>query len=226
MARVLIVDDDADIRHALGALLRRQGHEVVGAADGADALQTLAGTDPFDLIVLDINMPGLDGIEVCRRVRQREVLPILFLSARGGEQDKVQALMAGGDDYLVKPFSAAELEARITAQLRRYRVYPAAAQATRLRAGNLEVDPEARQAWVGGQPVALTAREFAIVELLARRPSRVFSVDDIYRHAWQGAEAVADKTVMAHISNIRHKFAGLGDTSLIRTVWGAGYRLL
>ena len=229
MNHILVVDDDSDIRDVLGLLLQRHGFAVTCVADGVAALDLLA-RQHVDLLVLDVNMPGPDGLEVCRQLRERAaVLPILFLSALGREADKVAGLMAGGDDYLVKPFSSAELVARITAQLRRVnRFAPAAAVPDNpqcLRAGVLQVDLDTCRVRVAGQPVTLTEREFRLLALLARRPERVFSLEELHQGAWDNHDPVADKTIMAHISNLRHKLGAAGGAGLVETVWGFGYRL-
>lgn len=232
MSRILIADDEKELVALLKDSLEERGHVVLTAYDGPQALQQ-ARCLP-DLILLDVMMPGADGFEVCRRIRADVDCPILFLSARQAEADRIRGLTLGGDDYLLKPFSLKELLARIDAHLRREaraqeRRGAAAGGAphrgSRLTFGALSLDLLARQAVVGERPLALTRREFDVVELLALHPGQVFSKEQIYERVW-GYDAEGDAaTVTEHVKKIRAKLAEAGaPLDWIATVWGIGYR--
>ena len=224
--RILVVDDDPHIRDVICFALQKAGMEVAAAQDGADALVQFERT-PADLIVLDIGMPEVDGLEVCRRVRKTSDVPILFLSARSDEIDRVLGLELGGDDYVTKPFSPRELVARISAILKRAKAAPPQEPAgpSLLERGRLKLDAERFEVRFAGAPVPLTALEFSILRLLATRPGIVFSRDQIMDSAYPGNVHVSDRTIDSHIRNIRAKFAANQCEAIIETVHSIGFRL-
>jgi two-component system OmpR family response regulator len=224
--RILIVDDDLHIREVIRVALKKAGMAVVEARDGKEALSRFAGDKP-DLIVLDIGMPEFDGLEVCREVRKTSDVPILFLSARDEEIDRVLGLEIGGDDYVTKPFSPRELVARINVILRRTNsrgADPKADQAA-LTQGRLSVDPEQHVASFAGTPLRLTAIEFGILRTFLGRPSVVFSREQLMRAAYQLNIQVSDRTIDSHIRNIRAKLAAANCDNVIETIHGVGFKL-
>jgi DNA-binding response OmpR family regulator len=217
---VLVVEDEQAIADLVRAYLRREGFEVIWASSGEQALEEL-GRHPVRLVVLDIGLPGIDGFEVCRRLRTRTTVPILILSARDEEVDRVAGLEAGADDYVVKPFSPRELVARVKAILRRAAGAGVAAEGP-LAAGDVELDPAARSVRVGGEPVELTAREFDLLAALLAHPGVVLSRDRLLELAWQGEFPGGTRTVDVHVAQLRAK---LGRPDLVATVRGAGYKV-
>jgi len=223
--KILIVDDDAHIREVLRFALGKAGMETQEAGDGEAALDSVGRSRP-DLVVLDINMPRMDGLEVCRRLRSEGDLPILFLSSRDDEIDRVVGLELGADDYVVKPFSPREVVARVTAILKRGSRAVADAGAKAAVAHNrLRLDPEAWEARWNGEPVPVTVTEFQLLLLLAGMPSKVFTRDNIIDRLHGPGFAITDRTIDSHIRNLRHKFAAVGAGDLIETRPGVGYRI-
>lgn len=224
--RILIVDDDPHIRDVICFALEKAGMNVSAAGDGAAALAQFERA-PADLIVLDVGMPEVDGLEVCRRLRKQSDVPILFLSARSDEIDRVLGLELGGDDYVTKPFSPRELVARVGAILKRAKTSPAQPDAgdSVIERGRLRLDAERFDVRFAGLTVQLTALEFSIVRMLAARPGIVFSRERIMDSAYAGNVHVSDRTIDSHIRNIRAKFAAAGCASIIDTVHGVGFRL-
>lgn len=223
MTRILVVDDDPHIRDVLRFALVREGYLVTEAADGRAALAAVERDAP-DLIVLDILMPEMDGLEVCRAIRKDAAIPIIFLSSKDDEVDRIVGLELGGDDYMKKPFSPRELVARIKAVLRRgagNRLMPASRV---IRRGDLAIDLDACAASWKGAGVTLSATEFAILRALAEVPGKVFSRDGLMAHAYPDRRFVSDRTIDSHIRNIRAKFAVL-EAEPVETVHGFGYRL-
>jgi two-component system OmpR family response regulator len=222
---ILIVDDDPHIREVLTFALGKAGMDTREAEDGEDALAAVEKWNP-DLVVLDINMPRLDGIEVCRRLRAKGDVPVLFLSSRDDEIDRVVGLELGADDYVVKPFSPREVVARVNAILKRGgRALTAAGSTGRVVHNRLSLDPEGWEARWAGAPVELTATEFQLLLLLASLPSKVFSRDAIIDRLHGPGFAVTDRTIDSHIRNLRAKFVGAGGADLIETRAGIGYRI-
>lgn len=218
--RLLIADDEQDIRALLKDFFEMQGYQTETAKDGKEVLEKIARQP--DLILLDINMPGMDGLEVCRRIREYVSCPILFLTARVEEQDRINGLMTGGDDYIIKPFSLDELNARVTAHLRR--------EARRTRkdslriAGELVIYYSRRCVYCGEENLGLTRTEFDIVELLSMNRGQVFSKERIYEKLW-GYDSEGDEAIVTeHIRRIRMKFRKYSDKTYIETVWGVGYQ--
>ncbi|MBK8815170.1 MAG: response regulator transcription factor [Methylococcaceae bacterium] len=222
---ILVVDDDAHIREVIVFALEKAGMKVTLAEDGRDAIARF-NTVGIDLIVLDINMPEMDGLEVCRELRKTSEIPILFLSSRDDEIDRILGLEIGGDDYVTKPFSPRELVARINAILKRRVLPPKLATPNRnLVFGKLRICPEQHSASWDDNPVALTATEFAMLMLFANHPSRVFSREYIMDNAYDNHVYVSDRTIDSHIRHIRRKFAEAGCHAIIETVHGVGYKL-
>jgi two-component system OmpR family response regulator len=223
---VLVVDDDPHIRQLLVFALAKAGLATREARDGEEAL-ALATDQPPDLMILDINMPRLDGLEVCRRLRPQVSTPILFLSSRDDEIDRVVGIELGGDDYVVKPFSPREVVARVMAILRRTQgspVQPSPA-ATGLGQGHLSLDLDGWTARWGEAEVALTVTEFGILRALASAPSRVFTRDAIIDRLHGPGFALTDRTIDSHVRNLRGKFARVGGHDVVETRAGVGYRL-
>ncbi|MDE1150424.1 MAG: response regulator transcription factor [Azospirillaceae bacterium] len=226
MHRILVVDDDPHIRDVLCFALEKAGMAADWAGNGVEALDRAARTPP-SLVVLDVGMPEMDGLEVCRRLRRTSDVPILFLSARDEEIDRVLGLEIGGDDYVTKPFSPRELVARINVILRRARGGPAAESpaAPPLTHGALVLDGGAHRATVAGRDLGLTAREFMMVKTLAARPSQVFSRNQLMDAAYPDNVHVSDRTIDSHVRNIRAKFLAAGSADGVETVHGVGFRL-
>ncbi len=222
---VLVVDDDPHIRQLLVFALQRAGYATREAQDGEAALAAVAAALP-DLVILDINMPRLDGLEVCRRLRATSDLPILFLSSRDDEIDRVVGIELGGDDYVAKPFSPREVVARTGAILRRSKVKTEATPSpVTLRRGRLSLDSGAWTARFGKEPASLTVTEFAILRALAANPTQVFSRTAIIDHVRGPDFALTDRTIDSHVRNLRAKFASIGCHDLIVTRPGIGYSL-
>jgi two-component system, OmpR family, response regulator len=224
---ILVVDDDPRLREVLVYALTRAGFHVREAGDGRQALTACTQKMP-DLLVLDVLMPELDGLDVCRELRRTSPVPILFLSSKGEELDRVLGLEMGGDDYVTKPFSPRELVSRVKAVLRRTR--PAAPEPDVLSAGAIRLDPEAHRCFVDNAEVSLTLTEFRLLETLLSRPGRAFTRDELVDRAYEGRHFVSGRTVDSHIRRVRQKLrtklqdAGVaGDP--IETVHGLGYRL-
>ena len=223
-ARVLVVEDDRTVAEVVSRYLEREGFAVESVADGHEAVARADAQLP-DIVVLDIMLPGLDGLEVCRRLRARAPIPVVMLTARGGEEDRVLGLELGADDYVSKPFSPRELTARVKAVLRRAgsRLDNSDGVGT-IEYDGLEIDLAAREVRVRGEPATLTAREFELLAFLARRPRRVFRRDELLEHVW-GYTYGDTSTVTVHIRRLREKIED--DPSApryITTVWGVGYR--
>ena len=221
---ILVVDDDPHIRDVVRFAFEKTGMNISIAQDGKEALRQF-DRNVHDLVVLDIGMPEMDGLEVCRQIRKTAETPILFLSARDEEIDRILGLEIGGDDYVTKPFSPRELVARVNAILRRARNAPPPQETKTLSHGGLTIDTGARIASFDGKPVTLTALEFSILRALLARPGFVFTRELILDAAYAGNIHVADRTIDSHIRNIRAKMATAGSDSVIETVHGVGFKL-
>jgi len=225
MARVLIVEDETDLNNLIRDQLRTEGHTVEQAFDGRSAVAAVERAAP-DLVVLDWMLPDLDGLTVCRQLRETHLMPIIMLTARAEEVDRVLGLEVGADDYLTKPFSMRELLARVRAQLRRIelesrRRAPAGADIA-VRVGALTVDPGSRTASLDGKQLKLTPTEFELLHLFAANPGRAFSRDFLLERIWQNDYAGYERAIDTHVTRLRRKLGGLGER--IVTVWGVGYR--
>jgi two-component system, OmpR family, response regulator len=221
---ILVVDDDPHIRDVVRFAFEKTGMTISIAPDGKEALRQF-DRNVHDLVVLDIGMPEMDGLEVCRQIRKTADTPILFLSARDEEIDRILGLEIGGDDYVTKPFSPRELVARVNAILRRTRNAPAPAESNAMSRGGLAIDTDAHTATFADTPVSLTALEFSILRTLLARPGFVFTRELILDAAYAGNIHVADRTIDSHIRNIRAKMAAAGSDSVIETVHGVGFKL-
>lgn len=221
---VLVVDDDPHIRDLLAFALKKAGLAVREAADGEAALADLEEC-PADLVILDINMPRMDGIETCRRIRSQGDLPVLFLSSRDDEIDRILGIELGADDYVTKPFSPREVVARVAAILRRTARTPASLPSEAVIHGRLTLDSQGwRAAWAGTE-VPLTVTEFSIVRVLAAQPRMVFTRDAIIDRVHGPGFAMTDRTIDSHVRNLRGKFAAVGGGDVIETRAGLGYQL-
>ncbi|MCE4938855.1 two-component response regulator YrkP [Bacillus velezensis] len=224
--RILVVEDDHDIGDLLEESLTRAGYEVLRAKDGKRALQLV--NDSLDLVILDIMMPGISGIETCQHIRETSNVPILFLTARSSTLDKTEGLLAGGDDYMTKPFSEEELHARVIAQLRRYTIYQEKKEQeeTFLIGGKLRVSEEFNEVWKEEQQIKLSDLEYRILKLLMSKRNKIFSAQNIYESVWgQPYFYCSNNTVMVHIRKLRSKIEDDPARPVyIKTEWGRGYR--
>lgn len=230
--KILVVDDDKEILFSLSKLLEYDGFEVVQARDGIEALEQLEKEKP-DLILLDIMMPKLDGISALMKIRESNHLPVIVLSAKTQDSDKVYGLTMGADDYICKPYNPAELGARVKALLRRFRAWnemaedKKASDSERICNGGIVLDTAAKQVMVDGEPVKLTATEYKIVNLLISNLNRVFSAEEIYERVWdENVGYAVENTVMVHIRRIREKIEiDTKNPKYIKVVWGIGYKM-
>nr|WP_281349704.1 response regulator transcription factor [Ornithinibacillus caprae] len=230
----MLVDDDPDMIEVLGVYLKKNGYEVVTAGDGIEAVETLEIHQP-DLIMLDVVMPNLDGFEVCHLIRKKTEVPILFLSSKEEDMDKILGLGVGGDDYISKTTSPAVIVAKIKAHLRRSRTFPPIQPNNRdtskkqsvLEYPGLFINLESTTVKLNGSVVKLAAKEFQILSLLAQNPERVYSVEKLFELIW-GEDSLGDyRTVMVHISNLRKKIeANPDDPTYIKTIRGIGYKFI
>ncbi|MDF2937366.1 MAG: DeoR family transcriptional regulator [Paenibacillaceae bacterium] len=223
---ILIADDEREIADLIALHLEKEGYHLIKAYDGKEAVRAVQAHS-IDLIILDIMMPGLDGYEVTRQVREQHRMPIIFLSAKTSDFDKISGLVLGADDYMTKPFNPMELVARVNAHLRRSMQFsqPAADSHSLLEAGGLTIDPDKRTVCVYGKSVELTPKEFDILYLLASYPRKVFSAENIFEQVWGEAYYSGGNTVMVHIRTLRKKLGEeeLNKNKWIKTVWGVGY---
>ncbi|UVS76911.1 response regulator transcription factor [Actinokineospora sp. UTMC 2448] len=221
MGRVLVVDDDMTVSDVVRRYLERAGHEVVLAATGEEGVAWAAEHRP-DLVVLDLMLPGIDGLEVCRRLRERSAVPVVMLTALGEEEDRIAGLSLGADDYVTKPFSPRELALRVDSVLRRANAAPPVAAV--LVDGGLRVDPAARQASMDGLELALTTREFDLLAFLMAHPGEAFTRERLLHEVW-GWEFGDRSTVTVHVRRLREKIERApAKPTRISTVWGVGYR--
>jgi DNA-binding response OmpR family regulator len=218
--RILVVEDDPRTSASVALYLRHAGYDVAEARDGLSALDT-AASQPPDLVVLDLMLPGLDGFEVCRTLRRSGATPVIMLTARAMEEDKLRGLESGADDYVTKPFSPRELVARVAAVLRRTRP-----PATLVRHGDVEVDLGLRQVRRAGRAVSLTATEFRLIEALASAPGRAFTRAELADRAFGPDHEALERTVDVHVMNVRRKLdsSRSSGAATIQTVFGVGYR--
>jgi DNA-binding response OmpR family regulator len=227
VAKILVVDDEPNIREVVSLYLRRDGHSVSTAADGEEALRLYRQAEP-DLVVLDLMLPKVSGIEVCRRIQSDKRVPVIMLTAKGEEEDRIIGLGIGADDYVVKPFSPRELVARVEAVLRRAsETHIGTSQERVLVFGDLRIDPNVREVTVRDVPVTLTAREFDLLHHMASHPKRVFTRDQLMETVWDYAFAGDTSTVTVHIRRLREKIEpDPARPHYLQTVWGVGYRFV
>ena len=225
VAHILVVDDEPDLRDVLRILLEANHYRVTEAANAEQALARVQSDRTIQLVLLDVMLPDLSGVEICRRIREMTNIPVIFLTALSKDQDKAQAYRSGGDDYLSKPFSRAELLLKVESQLRRYQVYQGKDRGEQEAAGQLRVENE-RVYWNGSR-IDLTDKEQKIIAFLWAHRGQVCSVADIYEGVWQERYlATSSNTVMVHILNLRKKLeSNPAQPALIRTIWGKGYQI-
>jgi DNA-binding response OmpR family regulator len=222
---ILIVDDDKEIASLIEVYLQNEGYTITKAEDGVLALEILKQKQ-VDLIVLDVMMPKMDGLEFCKQVRKGNQVPILMVSAKVQDMDKILGLMTGADDYLSKPFNPLELNARVKALLRRASYQQPLSENGTIKISTLEIDKQSHKVTANGKEIKLTAIEFEILFLLAKNRGRVFGSEEIFERVWNEPGSGSNKTVMVHISNLRDKMeAALPGESIIQTVWGVGYKI-
>ncbi len=226
---ILVVDDNKEIVFSLGKLLEYEGYRVLKAYDGIEALEALKDSQ-VDLILLDVMMPRLNGLSALMKIRENNQIPVIILSAKTQESDKVSGLVMGADDYVEKPYNPAELTARVAAQLRRYHAWGGGApkaQAEQIVNGGLVLDKQTKTAAVDGAEVKLTATEYKILELLMEHPGQVFSAEKIYERVWKElATGAVENTVMVHIRHIREKLEiDPKNPKYVKVVWGIGYKM-
>jgi two-component system, OmpR family, response regulator ResD len=224
VAKVLIVDDEPNIREVVGLYLRRDGHTVVSATDGEEALEAFRESEP-DLVVLDLMLPKISGLEVCRRMRTDRRVPLIMLTARGEEEERIVGLSLGADDYVVKPFSPRELAARVAAVLRRVEESSGDADQKVLSFDGLRIDPNTREILVQGEPATLTAREFDLLHHLASSPGKVYTRDQLMELVWGYTFSADTSTVTVHVRRLREKIeSDPANPRHLQTVWGVGYK--
>ncbi|OKP83953.1 DNA-binding response regulator [Paenibacillus helianthi] len=225
MNTILVADDDSEIRDVIHVYLRNEGYHVLEAADGQEALN-LIQTTSVQLVILDVMMPRMDGITACLKIREITNTPILMLSAKQEDIDKITGLTTGADDYMIKPFNPLELLARVKAQLRRQSLIGKEEFNSLIIIKDLIIDKNKHSVKINGTDVSLTPLEFAILTRLASRPGHVFSSEQIYESVWKEPYGYSDNTVMVHIRNLREKLEKNPREPLyIKTVWGVGYKI-
>ena len=227
--RVLLADDEEEIRTGISRKIdwAALGFALVGeAGNGEEALELAEQLRP-DVVLTDIKMPGMDGIAACMKIRERAKMPIIFMSAKAEDMDIVEGLMAGGDDYITKPFHPVQLVSRVKAQLRRYRQYnDNRISDNMLHYEELALDASTRQTWVNGKELRLTSKEYEILKLLLENKGSILSIPQIYERVWKEEFYHSENTVMMHIANLRNKLRNAtGGDEYVQTVWGRGYKL-
>ena len=224
--KILICDDDREIVDAIAIYLKNEGYETAKAHTGLEALAAIDGGD-VGLVIMDVMMPGMDGIRATVKIRERGNIPVIMLSAKSEDTDKILGLNMGADDYVTKPFNPLELIARVKSQLRRYtRLGSIAERSNVFRTGGLVVDDERKEVTVDGEPVRLTPVEYKILRLLAESAGRVFSIDQIYEGCWNEQAFSAENTVAVHIRRIREKIEiNPKEPKYLKVVWGIGYKV-
>ena len=228
MQKILVCDDDKEIVEAISLYLTGEGSEVIGLHDGTEALKVLEAGD-IDLLILDVMMPGLDGIRTTLMVREKSSVPIIILSAKSEDADKILGLNIGADDYLTKPFNPLELVARVKSHIRRYTKLgnlSIQSEAMIYRSGDLEINDETKEVTILGEAIKLTPIEYNILLLLTKNAGKVFSIDEIYEKIWNEDAIGADNTVAVHIRHIREKIeVNPREPMYLKVVWGVGYKI-
>lgn len=226
--KILVADDDKEIVELISIYLHNEGYEAIKAYDGKEALLKVRTTPDIGLLILDIMMPEMDGMQVVKTLRKEESqIPIIMLTAKTTDMDKIKGLVAGADDYVTKPFNPLEVMARVKSLLRRTQMSHANQQPDVLEVSSLIINRDSHEVkTVGGVDIQLTALEFGILYLLASHPNRVFSADEIFERVWKQESVVSAKTVMVHVSHLRDKIEeATGGEKVIQTVWGVGYKI-
>ena len=225
--KILVADDDKEIVELLSIYVKNEGYEVVKAYDGKEALDKISSNPDIDLMILDIMMPKMDGMEVVKELRKESQIPIIMLTAKTTDMDKIQGLIAGADDYVTKPFNPLEIMARVKSLLRRTNMKAQPEVPDILEIGPLVIKKNSHEVTTDkGINIQLTALEFGILHLLASHPNHVFSADEIFERVWQQESLVSAKTVMVHVSHLRDKIEeATNGEKVIQTVWGVGYKI-
>lgn len=222
---ILVVEDDIDINNLITKTLNKHNFKVTQAFSGSEALLCLDIKD-FDLILLDLMIPGINGEELIIKTRSKKELPIIVISAKVALEDKVRALNLGADDYIIKPFELEEIIARVNSQLRRYKKFSSITTKNEYKFKSLTLNEQTREIKVNGENIYLTAHEFDILSILIKNPNKVFSRENLYEQVWKSGYYGEDNTVNVHISNIRKKIKDIvEDEEYIKTVWGVGFKL-
>ena len=231
MQCILVIEDDFEINQLVAKYLEKEGFRVESAYNGEDAIQLLT-TNEYQLVILDMMLPKVEGKEVLRKLREEQKIPVIILSAKDSEMDKIMGLNLGADDYIIKPFTIGELVARVKAQLRRFQNFNSSTTTTTLAAsnilhhGNLQLNNETYTVTVDGEEKKLTSKEFAILKLFLSNPTRVFTKSQIFESVWQEESFSDDNTVMVHVNRLRAKIEkDPSKPKYIKTVWGFGYKL-
>ncbi len=225
--KILVADDDKEIVELISIYLHNEGYEAVKAYDGKEAMEYVRSTPDIGLLILDIMMPELDGMQVVKALRKESQIPIFMLTAKTTDMDKIKGLVAGADDYITKPFNPLEVMARVKSLLRRTKMTAASEQPDILEVRSLIINRDSHEVkTLDGGDIQLTALEFGILYLLASHPNRVFSADEIFERVWKQESVVSAKTVMVHVSHLRDKIEeATGGEKIIQTVWGVGYKI-
>ena len=225
--KILVADDDKEIVELISIYLHNEGYEAVKAYDGKEAMEYVRSTPDIGLLILDIMMPELDGMQVVKALRKESQIPIIMLTAKTTDMDKIKGLDAGADDYITKPFNPLEVMARVKSLLRRTKMTAASEQPDILEVRSLIINRDSHEVkTLDGGDIQLTALEFGILYLLASHPNRVFSADEIFERVWKQESVVSAKTVMVHVSHLRDKIeVATGGEKIIQTVWGVGYKI-
>ncbi|USS90188.1 response regulator transcription factor [Fructilactobacillus carniphilus] len=225
--KILVVDDDQEIAQLLEIYIKNEGYEPVAAYDGEEALSKLHTESDIGLMILDIMMPGMSGIDVINRVRKDSQIPIIVLSAKTEDLDKIQGLTTGADDYVTKPFNPLEVMARVHSLLRRSKNAMTKSEPDEIHVDMLTINRDSHEVVTDtGKKIQLTAIEFGILYLLASHPNRIFSADEIFERVWKQESVISAKTVMVHMSHLRDKIEeATNGQDVIKTVWGVGYKV-
>ena len=225
--RILIADDDREIARAIAKLLKNEGYQTITAYNGVEVMDILV-TSKIDLIIIDVMMPKLDGLSATMKIREKNNIPIIILSAKSEDSDKILGLSVGADDYVTKPYNPMELVARVRSQLRRYKVLGSSDTKSRdhITIRGISLDKRAKNIIVNGEAVKLTATEFNILSLLMENKNQVFSAEEIYSKVWQEESFAVENTVMVHIRRIREKIEiNPREPEYLKVVWGIGYKI-
>ena len=225
--KILIADDDKEIVELLSIYVHNEGYETVKAYDGKEALSKIRTIPDIELLILDIMMPEMDGMQVVKELRKESQIPIIMLTAKTTDMDKIKGLVAGADDYVTKPFNPLEVMARVKSLVRRIKMHIGPDQPDVLEVNALIINKDSHEVkTIDGKEIQLTALEFGILYLLASHPNRVFSADEIFERVWKQESIVSAKTVMVHVSHLRDKIEeATGGEKVIQTVWGVGYKI-
>ena len=227
MYNILVCDDDKEIVEAIDIYLSKEGYNIIKAYDGVEAIEKLE-TEEIHLLLIDVMMPKLDGIRATLQIRKNNSIPIIILSAKSEDSDKIIGLDVGADDYITKPFNPLELIARVKSQIRRYTKLGAMTETNKdvYRVGGLEIDDTCKTVTVDGEPVKLTPSEYNILLFMVKNPGRVFTIDQIYEAVWNEEAVSADNTVVVHIRHIREKIEiNPKEPRYLKVVWGVGYKI-